>query len=1068
MPRREDIEKFKQVLNSLGSEPAIRQSRSETIEDVAPPPEQEGGPAGSEETPRPARKAPAEKSATAVEEAEPGVDFDFTSLFGDESAAPGLVDLEAPSKKPKRAAKTEKKVEPPPKEAQAPEGEASAFPEPEPGGMLADLDQLEVLPEDLGGTIPSLAEEAQAETEAAGGPGEPSQAETFESFEDLGMFAPQAPEQAGAEPAVAEEVIAPAVEPSPPSTESIELPSLEDLSLDEIEEGPGPSAEPAAFAEPALSEEAFAFEAPAPTAEGEAPAEAAPSEEMGMPAEGVEFPSFGDEVTSAPPAPPTPEPAMETLGEEGLGDLELDQLGFAQAPFGAPKGQPKKGKPAKPRGEAPPKTQRRARREAPRPGEMPEAGVPGAEVEELAGAEEKVELSQEQFEALKNTLASLPRNLKIAVQDAIGEGKAAGRELSRLVALLVGGASAEEIAGLTGHITGKRIRVPAGYEKKTGAAFEAERMTFAYAFRENILPLLRIIAITAVAGGLLAFFGYRFIYRPLSANANYRRGYTHLMAERYSLANESFARATSAWRMKQWYYRYAEAFAGKRQYPLAEDKYEELLRYYPNDKKGTLDYARMETRLTDYKKADGLLQRLLGAKMYDYEALLASGDNNMEWAAIDGKAHERARIDYATLIEKYGARDELLFRMLRYFIRTDNAIEADRLRVYYAQRRSVKVDPEVYAEFGGYLIDSRRLDYAQDVLFRAIEAKPDVAEIHYNLARYYRIVMNPVDERKALDVTVRLLKPTDPLSRKRIGIEVDTHTRLGEYFYAQKEYLAAQRELQQAIALVETNQKRKLIGAENLFGRPYADLADLHYYIQGDLGLALSFYAKAIENLYASPEIEYKVGFIHYAAEDYKDALSRFMRAENSWTKLLGIDALEPSAGARAEAAAVEGAKQTGAKGTEAMPRAIPGNLLFAMGNSFYLRGDYFAAQGYYLRLLDRLLTKKEAIGNLLPQEQPEHRSLMENLAKVNNNLGVTLFRIGERMGDRKRRSEALVYLASAAEISDALARDPQVVRRTEAKSLPFLNTRGILYPVKGFELQLYRLLPKDFTTLFF
>ena len=39
MPRREDIERFKEVLNSLGSEPAIRAGRSETIEEVAPPDE---------------------------------------------------------------------------------------------------------------------------------------------------------------------------------------------------------------------------------------------------------------------------------------------------------------------------------------------------------------------------------------------------------------------------------------------------------------------------------------------------------------------------------------------------------------------------------------------------------------------------------------------------------------------------------------------------------------------------------------------------------------------------------------------------------------------------------------------------------------------------------------------------------------------------------------------------------------------------------------------------------------------------------------------------------------------
>lgn len=51
MPRPEDIEKFTQVLNSLGDEPAIREARSETIEQVSAPgaetPEPEGEPLDS-------------------------------------------------------------------------------------------------------------------------------------------------------------------------------------------------------------------------------------------------------------------------------------------------------------------------------------------------------------------------------------------------------------------------------------------------------------------------------------------------------------------------------------------------------------------------------------------------------------------------------------------------------------------------------------------------------------------------------------------------------------------------------------------------------------------------------------------------------------------------------------------------------------------------------------------------------------------------------------------------------------------------------------------------------------
>lgn len=66
---------------------------------------------------------------------------------------------------------------------------------------------------------------------------------------------------------------------------------------------------------------------------------------------------------------------------------------------------------------------------------------------------------------------------------------------------------------------------------------------------------------------------------------------------------------------------------------------------------------------------------------------------------------------------------------------------------------------------------------------------------------------------------------------------------------------------------------------------------------------------------------------------------------------------------------------------------------------------------------------------------------------KVNNNLGVTMFHLAEKTGDRKKKSEALVYLSAAAEIAGSLARAPDTVRRSENRDVPSLNMRGILYP---------------------
>ena len=215
MPRREDIESFAQVLNSLGDEPAIRAARSETIEEVLPPGEslapgedegaggfsaadeilstdtgqaageQEGlqdlfeglsalpdeeGEAAGEEPP-----LPDETGAGASAEG-----LDFSSLFGEESEQQPIEELPSrPARAPGRAPRGKAPAQKEP----AAEEETFSFPEGEPAGLQADLGEMEVLPEEG-------APAAEAAPEAA----EPSPG--VESFEDLGAFSLDAPEAA--------------------------------------------------------------------------------------------------------------------------------------------------------------------------------------------------------------------------------------------------------------------------------------------------------------------------------------------------------------------------------------------------------------------------------------------------------------------------------------------------------------------------------------------------------------------------------------------------------------------------------------------------------------------------------------------------------------------------------------------------------------------------------------------------------------------------------------------------------------------------------------------------------
>ncbi len=659
------------------------------------------------------------------------------------------------------------------------------------------------------------------------------------------------------------------------------------------------------------------------------------------------------------------------------------------------------------------------------PGEI---GVEIPEGEEEA--EEAIQITKEQFDRFKKTLNSLPINLKVAVEELITSGKAKGEKLKRLINILVAGASPKEIAALVSDITGKRIRIPRVYERRAGIQFEEEKKTFAYAFRENILPVAISVFLTLAILSIFSFLGYWFVYRPIHAISLYKRGYAYIEKNEYKIANKDFNAARKIWNLKSWYYKYADGYIAKNQYILAEEKYEQLLKSFPGDKKGLLDYARLESKyLANYEKADKLLDKILDEKDNDYDALLAKGDNYMEWAKEDPSKYEKARFNYALILQTYGDIRVVLFRMLRYFIRTDQEGEAERLfRILDADKRG-SVDPETYAELAGYLIDKgkrdpRKLELVPDILDRAMKEAMKMPEIHYQWARYYQQVEKPGEEMKALKYVLYLLKDRRPVTSAILKMKIDSYNRLGEIYYDRKQIITAEENFQKAVSLAEDSLKRRILKPNKLFGSAFNNLGNIYYYVDDNLDEAEIFFKKAEVNFYKNPTVDYKLGYINYMKKKYRDALLRFagvgVELPNNW------------------------------------------NTMYAMGNALFLREDYSAAQGYYLDLLEKLQNKKNEIQFLQPRTNPEHLALIRYLIRVYNNLGVTLYKLSLRTGDKKRFSEGLVDLTHSSEYYDILTRNQLTMERSAAKSLSYLNMNGLLHPQSGFEPQIYWRIPKD------
>jgi len=678
-----------------------------------------------------------------------------------------------------------------------------------------------------------------------------------------------------------------------------------------------------------------------------------------------------------------------------------------------------------------------------------------AEKTEEIKAEEHIDeisLTQEEVDDLLHTLSSYPLNLRILCEELIAEQVILPEQLAKLIRLLVNGAPVKETAAHVEAITGKPVLIPRSFEKSTGAAFEAEQSSFAYIFVHNLLPVLKLFTFIALMLFCISYLSYKFIYIPIKAESIYKRGYERIPVGEYQRANELFHEAFKLHRKKKWFYSYAEAFRDQRRYMLAENKYDELLRYYPRDKKGVLDYAALNTYyLMNYDKANRLLQReLLDFAPDDFDGLLAAGDNFLDWADSNPSRfydkYEDARFSYARLIEKYGWQVPVVERMMKYFIRTDNLKETLMLRAWFENDDHRKLSPASLAELGGYLLDKQlekpsgvpdpyveSIESVRDMLLKAVLQDPYLPESHYHLARYHHNLGNIYEERKTLENAIRAFDLAKQESVKRRLYRVDAQYRYSNILINNREFFAADEQAVKGIELFEDFLNRNLIPASPQLGQLYALRGDLEYFVKtGNMEAALTNYKKAEGYGYSPPEVQYRMGAAYYQQENWRNALEYLFNAS----------------------------------------KELPLNrrLLFAMGNAAYQRGDYFAAQGYYNRLLDILEVQRIRLPVLLPNDNVQFLETGERLMMARNNAGVVNESLANQTGNRDFRSKAMALYAESARAWDAITRNPESMVRSRLTDSPgapsvnlgYLNANNALRPSSDYRPQIFARIDKD------
>ncbi|MDR1566451.1 MAG: tetratricopeptide repeat protein [Treponema sp.] len=690
------------------------------------------------------------------------------------------------------------------------------------------------------------------------------------------------------------------------------------------------------------------------------------------------------------------------------------------------------------------------------PGRQTGAGQPVPVDEgEMFGEVEEIQLSDAECSRLMETLVAYPLNLRIACEELIAEEAVAPDLMSNLIKLLVRGAPPKETAVLAGKILGRTILIPKGFEKKTGEELEAEQASFAYIFIHNFLPVLRLFLGIATVAVSLGYLAWNFIITPVRAEKIYRLGYERIFASEYSRANDRFQEAFRIHQKKDWFYKYAEAFRDERQYIHAARMYGSLLNYtaaknkkHIPEKKAVLDYAALETYyLRDYETAGDLLRRhILDYAPFDRDALLALGDNSLAWGETEKERLEDARESYAKLLERYGQTDPVLERMLKYFIRTDNLGEVLSLKTYFMNSEKRKISAPALAELGGYLLDKRteevrgvpneyldRIEGMREVLLRSVRTDPLLPESYYHLARYYEYFENPGDERLTLERANAVFDAAREETPKRLYYRIDTLRRYAGVLIKSREFFPAEEQVIKGINLYEDGLSRRLLNASPEFGRLYANLGDLEYFVKdGDMSAALDYYQRSRNNGYAPPEMLYRMGAARYQLRQWSEALDLFFASSS----------------------------------------AMPFNrrILYALGNVSYLRGNYYAAQGYYDRLLEILEADRSRFPLIMPTDNEEQLELAERLMVAQNNLGVALEALTGRTGNNSYRSRAMGLYTDSERAWDVMTRNPQSMIRmspspdTAAPGVnpAYLNIQNSIHPVSGYEPQFFMHIDKD------
>ena len=646
-------------------------------------------------------------------------------------------------------------------------------------------------------------------------------------------------------------------------------------------------------------------------------------------------------------------------------------------------------------------------------------------------------LSDAQYKQFLKNLSEYPLNVRLAFENLIVQDEFTDDAEFEIIEKILNKAPARQVASFLEKMLDTSIPVPRDFEHRTAEEYEAYKKSLSYQLRNRIIPAC-LIGITLMLASFGIFqFAKNCIYKPLKANSLYKQGYALLQADEYPQSEMKFEEACKYRISKKWFFNYARGYRNHKQYQRASAMYDRILSYFKHDKAAGLEYADMELNdMANYERAEEIVRReVLDYHINDADGILKLGDIFLEWGTEkDPEKLELAREQYANLLQLYGkdqrSSDLYLSRMMRYFIRTDNLKQVIPLKkVFEPREKSLCADD--WAELSGYLLDKYygtlapseeylryEIDGLRGLLLRAVKTNPDNPIAYYNLAKYFIKSGENAAIENTLQTAIEKFNTVPSMKKRDIYKYIDSYRLLGEQYIDMENYLLAQEQFSEAISLFTTERDNAGFEGNADIGKLYEDMGNIKYSISGDYDDALINYKYSVELGNDTPNLRYRIGYIQYKKNNYGEALGSFMKAGDGNVK--------------------------------------ERNLMLAMANTLFMRGDDYAAQGYYSQLIDSLDREIEKRGIVFPQTSVKDYDVVNTYLYASNNYGVTLYNLAKRTGNSALNAQAIVQFSQSLRAWDALTRNQETLVRLEGSNLAQQNIQYITHQVPEFEPSIY------------